>query len=150
MCGVIMEGLKQAADSLLNTDESEKSLYDKRLELHQQSLRIAKSIDMFNPNDIGLLEQEYHKVKSISTHRSKSKPFSNQFIRNLSLKRHNISKNKQKVAEIMNKSSERIHKKLNIDPEDSLNAIHILPSVKHSKRSLFSKQISNHHLILTP
>ena len=45
--------------------------------------------------------------------------------------------------ESVHKSSERLQKKLNIDPIDIQDTIHVLPSVRDAKGALFGKQIGN-------
>jgi hypothetical protein len=62
---VLIEGLHQAAESFLNTTESERTLYEKRIYLCKQAMKIAKWIENFNPNSIDLLEKFSPKIQPV-------------------------------------------------------------------------------------
>ncbi|CAI2383280.1 unnamed protein product [Moneuplotes crassus] len=146
ICGIIMEALKQAADSFLNTDESEKSLYEKRVQLHKQALRVSKWIDMFTPNDISILEKEYSNLKSMIDFKNRTFNINKKFKRNLSNSDH-LANRKNKVFRdkdiqlilnrgATNKSNESIKKRVNTEVDEDAETLYALPSVKNANRSV--------------
>lgn len=100
-----MEALKQAADYFINTDESEKTLYEKRVKLHKHALRVSKWVDMFSPNDISILQKEYQDLNSIVSHRSNKNHSKRKCKRKLNLSENFVGhRNKLSPDNLMAKS----------------------------------------------
>lgn len=146
-----MEALRQASDTFLNTDESEKTQYDKRVTLHKQAMVVSKWVDMFSPNDISLSEHEFTKLKPIKDLRSRSICKARNFRKNkshngifLNMKKFSneeyLTKNSNKG--IFNHSTDSIQRKNSANPEGNEDLIHQLPSVKNINKSFMVRNMS--------
>ncbi|CAI2385049.1 unnamed protein product [Moneuplotes crassus] len=151
ICGIVMEALKQAADYFINTDESEKTLYEKRAQLHKHALRVSKWVDMFSPNDISILQKEYKDLNSIFTHRSNKNHSKRKCKRRLNLS-ENFESHGNKLSPdnlmtksckngILNQSTESKQKILNTERDEVEDLLSALPSVKNINKSLIMQNI---------
>ena len=52
---LLSENIYQSSEIYLNTNESDKAKYDKRLALWKQSLRVCKWVDVFDPSNINMI-----------------------------------------------------------------------------------------------
>ena len=91
LLSVVIENLHQSAESFLNTVDSEKVQYERRADLYKQAMRVAKWVEMFDPNNIGL--HENYKFSNFSYQKHdyglKPAPFSNNV--NFQSSRNNVS-----------------------------------------------------------
>ena len=55
---MLSENIYQSSEIYLNTNESDKAKYDKRLTLWKQALRIGKWVDVFDPSNITMIGPE--------------------------------------------------------------------------------------------
>ena len=114
--------------------------------MHRQALRVAKWVDLFKPNDIALLENEYTKLRSKTKSKNRSvSSIKMPSARNLHIKNKGMKFIRDKIAkdfikkaintEFVQRNDKKEEQLKSIQTDNSFQSIHMLPSVKNIKKT---------------